>query len=62
MKERLKVQPDGRPRLIVCDTCPEKEVPLKDRDHAMHPIRYMVIKLDTARGGGLAIPGCLPAR
>ena len=38
----------------------EKEVPPKDRDHAMDPIRYMVMKLDYARGGGLGIPGCLP--
>ena len=81
VKERLKVQPDGRPRLIVCDSCPEtisefydyawqpqsdghnaKEAPLKDRDHAMDPIRYMVMKLDQCRGGGLAIPGFLPVR
>ena len=79
VKERLKVQPDGRPRLIICDSCPEtisefydyawqpqsdgrnaKEAPLKDRDHAMDPIRYMVMKLDQCRGGGLAIPGYLP--
>jgi len=81
VKERLKVQPDGRPRLFVCDSCPEtisefydyawqpqsdghnaKEAPMKDRDHAMDPIRYMVMKLDQCRGGGLAIPGFLPVR
>ncbi len=79
VKERLKVQPDDRPRLIICEACTEtisefydyawqpqgdnrnaKEVPLKDRDHAMDPIRYMVMKLDQGRGGGLAIPGYLP--
>ena len=79
VKERLKVQPDGKPRLIVCECCPEtiseffdyawqpavdgrnaKEAPIKDRDHAMDPIRYMVMKLDQGRGGGLAIPGHLP--
>lgn len=38
----------------------DKEVPLKDRDHAMDPLRYMIMKLDSARGGGLAIPGHLP--
>jgi len=81
VKERLKIQPDGRPRLIVCESCPEtisefydyawqpqadnrnaKEVPLKDRDHSMDPLRYMVMKLDQCRGGGLAIPGYLPAK
>ena len=81
VKERLKVQKDGRPRLIICESCPEtisefydyawqpqvdnrnaKEVPLKDRDHAMDPLRYMVMKLDQCRCGGLAIPGYLPAR
>ena len=81
VKERLKVQPDGRPRLFVCESCPEtisefydyawqpttdgrnaKEAPLKDRDHAMDPVRYMVMKLDQCRGGGLAIPGFLPTR
>jgi hypothetical protein len=81
VKERLKVQQDGRPRLIVCDCCPEtiseffdyawqpaidgrnaKEAPIKDRDHAMDPIRYMVMKLDQGRGGGLAIPGVFPGK
>jgi len=81
VKERMKVQPDGRPRLYISESCPEtisefydyawqpategrndKEAPIKDRDHAMDPIRYMVMKLDQCRGGGLAIPGYLPVR
>ena len=35
-----------------------QDPPIKDRDHAMDPIRYMVMKLDQGRrGGGLAITG-----
>ena len=44
------------------DGCDAKEAPLKDRDHAMDPIRYMVMKLDQCCGGGLAIPGFLPVK
>lgn len=65
VKERLKVQPDGRPRLFILDICKEliaefydyvwgqarenknaKEEPVKDRDHAMDTLRYMVMQLD----------------
>lgn len=78
VKERLKVQHDGRPRLIIHESCVEtisefydyawepikegknsKEIPIKDRDHAMDPLRYMIMKLDTGHGGGLAISGMI---
>jgi len=78
VKERLKVQPDGKPRLFICEGCPDtiseffdyaweqpkeghnaKEAPIKDRDHAMDAIRYMVMKMDSGASGGLAIKGMI---
>jgi len=72
VKERLKIQPDGRPRLFVHERCTEtiaefsdyawappsegrnaKEEPVKDRDHAMDCVRYMVMQLDGRAGSGL---------
>ena len=68
VKARLKVQPDGYPRLFISRKCKnllrelglyrwadtrvgnEKEEPLKQDDHAMDALRYMVMELD--RGGG----------
>ena len=65
VKARLKVRPDGRPRLYVHEACREtiaefydyawappkdgrnaKEEPVKDRDHAMDALRYIVAQLD----------------
>jgi phage terminase large subunit len=65
VKERLKVQPDGRPRLFVTQNCKQtisefydyawapakngrnsREEPVKDRDHAMDALRYIVAQLD----------------
>lgn len=78
VKERLKVQGDGMPRLIICEGCQEtisefydyawdapkegrnsKEEPIKDRDHAMDTIRYMVMKMDGGHSGGVAIKGMI---
>lgn len=69
VKRRLTVQADGKPRLIIHESCKEligefydyawepakdnrnaKEVPVKDRDHAMDALRYMVMQLDGASG------------
>jgi PBSX family phage terminase large subunit len=74
VKQRLRLQADGRPRLIFCDTCPEtigevfdyaweppkdgrnaKEMPTKDRDHAMDAVRYMVMRLDHPSGCDMLI-------
>lgn len=74
VKRRLGVQGDGRPRLIIHESCREtiaefydyawepakegrnaKEVPVKDRDHAMDTIRYMVMQLDGPAGSNLLI-------
>lgn len=65
VKERLKIQPDGRQRLYIHESCKEtiaefydyvwappkegrnaKEEPVKDRDHAMDALRYIVAQLD----------------
>jgi len=65
VKNRLKVQGDGRPRLYITKACPntikefftyrwnekkpgknEKEEPIKDLDHAMDDLRYMIMELD----------------
>lgn len=69
VKRRLALQRDGRPRLIVHESCREvigefvdyaweparegrnaKEVPVKDRDHTMDTVRYMVMRLDHGSG------------
>lgn len=74
VKERLRVQGDGKPRLYVLASCAEtigemydyawapskegrsdKEVPTKDRDHAMDTLRYIVAQLDSPRGGNMAV-------
>jgi phage terminase large subunit len=74
VKKRLQVLPDGKPRLIVHESCREvigefydyiwpeskdgrndKEEPVKDRDHAMDTVRYMVMKLDGPRGSGVLV-------
>jgi phage terminase large subunit len=76
VKERLKVQKDGRSRLFILKSCREiigefydyawaqpkdgknsKEEPVKDHDHAMDTVRYMVAQLDLRERGGLWIPG-----
>lgn len=53
IQDRLKIQPDGKPRLTVSPACvntinefesyiwrPEKDEPIKENDHAMDAIRY----------------------
>ena len=60
---RLIVQPDGRPRLTIHPRCvnllreigtyrwreqSSKEEPVKENDHAMDALRYMVMQLETA--------------
>jgi phage terminase large subunit len=68
VKERLKVQPDGRPRVFFLAACRDliaemydyvwappaearnaREEPVKDRDHAMDALRYLVMQLDCPR-------------
>lgn len=66
VKSRFKVQPDGRPRIffssVVINTIKElymyrhnpkaeKEEPLKEHDHAMDTIRYIVAAIDGPRIG-----------
>lgn len=70
VKDRLKVQPDGRPRLFIHESCThtlgefqdycwpegkdgkaEDEAPIKDNDHAMDAIRYLVMQIDDRAGG-----------
>jgi len=65
VKKRLRVQADGKPRLIFHESCKNtigelydyswevgkegrnaKEIPAKDRDHAMDALRYIVMKID----------------
>lgn len=58
---RLSVQPDGKPRLVIFNTCAnlvreiaryrwregaKKEEPLKQDDHAVDALRYMVMELE----------------
>jgi PBSX family phage terminase large subunit len=53
IQDRLKIQPDGRPRLTISPECinvinefesyiwkPEKDEPVKENDHAMDALRY----------------------
>jgi phage terminase large subunit len=70
VKERLKKQGDGKPRLFIHESCVDtisefydynwdtpkegknyKEEPVKDRDHAMDALRYMVMQLDGLNKG-----------
>lgn len=59
VKARLMVQADGRPRLFIHERCvnllreigqyrwkDDKEEPVKENDHAMDALRYMVMQLD----------------
>ena len=65
VKARLKVQPDGKPRLFFLANCPQtikeagmyrwaeskigrnvNEEPVKEHDHAMDTLRYMVMEID----------------
>ena len=75
VKERLKVQGDGKPRLLIHESCREtlsevydyvwdkppdgkneKEIPVKDRDHSMDAIRYLVMDEDHVGRASIADP------
>lgn len=65
VKSRMVVQPDGRPRLYVHERCVNllkelgmyqwrenrRDEPLKENDHAMDVLRYMVMQLDSGATG-----------
>jgi len=64
VKARMKVKEDGRPRLYIHDRCvnlrrelgmyrwrgDNREEPVKENDHAMDALRYMVMGIDSGSG------------
>ena len=63
VQNRLKVQADGRPRYTVDPSCvehinefesyvwrPEKDVPVKENDHSLDAVRYLVDCLNEPDG------------